>query len=296
MTVHDSALRRSGRLIVTVATPSATSQSSWSVPGMPPTVVPRWPGRWWQIGTVPMVLLIGVAVVVGVVVGRIIPPGPRHLAGLSARWWGLLPAGLALALLSSSLDGAPAVVLGVAGLGTLVTFTAGNLHMAGMGVLTAGLGLNLIAIVVNAGMPVRPEAMVTAGIVTQAAVDAGEVDLSGYRHVERPGERLVVLGDVVPVPFGRTVVSLGDMVVAIGAADVLAHLTRRRRRSERGPVTTADLRHWIPPEEVAVAAVGGRDFGVDPIWRDDIELLDDDIDLGNKPRDPTDPDITVPLA
>ncbi|MGH9119403.1 MAG: DUF5317 family protein [Acidimicrobiales bacterium] len=247
------------------------------------------------MGTVVAVLLVGFAVLVGLVVGRVIPPGPRHLAGLSARWWGLLPAGLALALLSTRLDGAPAVIVGVAGLGGLVAFTSGNLHLAGMGVLTLGLGLNLFAIVVNAGMPVRPEAMVSAGIVSQAEVDAGGIDLSGYRHMERPGERLAVLGDVVPLPFGRTVVSVGDIVVAVGAADVVAHLTRRRRRSERGPATPADLRHWIPPEEVAVAAVGGRDFGVDPIWRDDIELLDDDIDLGNSPPDPTDPDITVPL-
>ena len=214
--------------------------------------MPRWLGRWWPIGTVPMVLLIGVAVVVGVVVGRIIPPGPRHLAGLSARWWGLLPAGLALALLSSSLDGAPAVVLGVAGLGALVTFTAGNLHMAGMGVLTAGLGLNLIAIVVNAGMPVRPEAMVAAGIVTQAAVDDGEVDLSGYRHVERPGERLVVARR----RRSRSLRADGGLAGR--------HRHRRRRGRRRGPSHPAApafrtrARHHGRPPPLDPARGGGR--------------------------------------
>ena len=64
---------------------------------------------------------------------------------------------------------------------------------------------------------------------------------------------------------------------------------------ERGPATPADLRHWIPPDGVAKASVGGADHGVDPIWRDDLELFDSDIDLGNTPRDRTDPDITVPL-
>src|SRR6266508_399899 len=96
------------------------------------------------------------------------------MAGLAARWWGLLPAGLALAVLSTRLDGAVAVIVGVAGLGGLVAFSSRNLHMAGMGVLTVGLGLNLLAILVNAGMPVRPEAMVSAGLVSEA--ETGQID------------------------------------------------------------------------------------------------------------------------
>ena len=245
------------------------------------------------MGTVPGVLLIGIAVVAGLVIGRVMPPGPRHVAGLSVRWWGLLPAGLALALLAGRLGGAPAVLAGVAGLGTLIAFTSRNLHLAGMGVITVGLALNVLAIVVNWGMPVRPEALVSAGVATEEEVDA--LDLSGYRHAQRSGERLAILGDVVPLPFGRTVVSFGDLIVAVGTADVVANLTRRRRRSERGPAPRADLRHWIAPEEVAVASAGGVDLGVDPIWRDDLELLDSDIDMGDTPRDRTDPDITVPL-
>jgi hypothetical protein len=240
------------------------------------------------------VLLIAVAVLAGFLIGRVMPPGPRHVAGWRMRWWGLLPAGLALAVLAGRLDGAPAVVLGVAGLGSLVAFTSRNLHMAGMGVLTVGLGLNLVAIVINVGMPVRASSLVRAGVV-ESAGDVDDSTLSGYRHVERPGERLPVLGDIVPLRVGSTVVSFGDLVIAVGAADVVAHLVRRRRRSDRDAAARADLRHWIPPDEVAKAALGGADPGVDPIWRDDLELFDSDIDLGDTPRDRTDPDITVPL-
>jgi hypothetical protein len=244
-------------------------------------------------GTVVAVVLIGVALVVGLLVGRLIPPGPRHLAGLSARWWGLLPAGLALAVLSTRLDGALAVLVGLAGLGTLVTFTSRNLHMAGMGILTAGLCLNLIAIVVNWGMPVRPAALVTAGVLAEDEV--GSADLSGYRHVEARGETLPLLGDLVPIPVGGTVVSIGDLVIAAGTISVVAHLTRRRGRGDPDRAARADLRHWIPPEEVAVAVSSGADPGADPVWRDDIELFDVDIDLSGEPPDRTDPDITVPL-
>jgi hypothetical protein len=239
------------------------------------------------------VLLIGVALAVGLVIGRVLPPGPRHQAGVKVRWWGLLPAGLALAAIAGRAGGAVAVVLGVIGLGALVAFTSRNLHLAGMGVLTVGLGVNLLAIVVNAGMPVRAGSLVEAGVVT--AAEAGEAEPGGYRHLERPDERLPILGDVIPVSLGRTVVSFGDIIIAFGAADVVAHLCRRRRRGERVESARADLRHWIPPDEVAKAAVGGVDLGVDPIWRDDLELFDSDIDLGNTPRDRTDPDITVPL-
>jgi hypothetical protein len=240
------------------------------------------------------VLLLGVALLAGLVVGRMIPPGPRHVAGLALRWWPLLPAGVVLTALAGRLDGALAVVLVVVGLGALIAFTSRNLHMAGMGVLAVGLGLNLLAILVNAGMPVRPSSLVAAGVIE----DASEVDddaLSGYRHVQRPDERLPLLGDVIPLPIGTTVVSFGDIVIAFGAADVVAHLVRRRRRSERDAAARADLRHWIPPDEVAKATIGGADPGAEPIWRDDLELFDSDIDLGNTPRDRTDPDITVPL-
>jgi Family of unknown function (DUF5317) len=246
------------------------------------------------LGTVGVVLLLGVALLAGFVIGRSIPPGPRHVAGMRVRWWGLVPAGVGLAGLAGRLDGALAVVIVIAGLGALVAFTSRNLQMAGMGVLTIGLVLNLVAVLVNAGMPVRPASLVSAGVVDSAG-DVDDSALTGYRHVEHPGERLPALGDVIPVPFGTTVVSFGDIVIAFGVADVVAHLVRRRRRNERGQVARADLRHWIPPDEVAKAALGGADPGVDPIWRDDLELFDADIDLGNTPRDRTDPDITVPL-
>jgi hypothetical protein len=209
------------------------------------------------------------------------------------QWWWLLPAGLALAGLSARAGGGLAIVLGVIGLGGLVAFAARNFHLAGMGILGAGLALNLVAIVVNAGMPVRASALVDAGVVESGELDG--IELSGYRHLERPGDLLPILGDVVPLPVGRAVVSVGDLLVAAGAAVAIANLTRRRRRPKHAGDERVDLRHWLTPDEVAVAGVNDPDLGVEPLWRDDIELLDVDIDLGNRPADPTDPDITVPL-
>lgn len=238
-------------------------------------------------------LLIGVALIVGLIAGRLVPPGPRHQAGVSARWLALLPIGLLLAMLATRFDGTLAIVTGVAGFATLAAFTFRNLHLAGMGVLTVGLALNLLAVVVNGGMPVRPEALVAADVVGADQLD--QIDLAGYRQLETADDPLPILGDVIPLPIGRSVVSVGDLIIAFGAADLVGNLTRRRRRAAGEQEARADLRHWLPPEEVAIASEGGPDLGVDPVWRDDIEMFDVDIDLGNEPPDPTDPDITIPL-
>ncbi|MGH9243982.1 MAG: DUF5317 family protein [Acidimicrobiales bacterium] len=242
--------------------------------------------------------VIGVAVVLGLIAGRLLPPPPRHLAALAARWWLLLPAGLGLAIGAGSLDSTVALAVGMAGFAVMVTFTARNLHLAGMGVLTVGLAVNLAALVINVGMPVRPNALVAADVVDADRVD--DIDVTGYRHIERPGDLAPILGDVIPLPVGRAVVSFGDLIIAVGAADVVANVTRRRRRRrrERAAAAQVDLRHWVTPDEVALASVGDPDLGIEPLWRDDIELLDVDIDLGNAPldpRDPSDPDITIPL-
>jgi hypothetical protein len=238
------------------------------------------------------VVLIAAAVLVGLIGGRLLPPRRRHQAGVRLRWWGLLPTGLLLALAASRLDGTLAVLTGIAGFAALVAFTSRNLHLAGMGVITIGLALNLLGIVVNWGLPVSPRALVEADVVDAEEVQG--VDLEGYRTLETADDPLPILGDAIPLPFGRRVVSFGDLIVAFGAASVVANLTRRRYRQTREEAR-ADLRHWLAPEEVAVATQGGPDLGVEPVWRDDLELFDADIDLGDKPADPTDPDITIPL-
>ena len=50
----------------------------------------------------------------------------------------------------------------------------------------------------------------------------------GAERTRRPSDRLTVLGDVVPVPALRQVVSFGDLILLAGVSDVAAHLARRR--------------------------------------------------------------------
>ena len=175
------------------------------------------------------------ALIVGVVVGRLLPPlryrrlGAQRLRGAAA-----LGAGVVLAVSADALDGAIAVVVGIIGQGLLLGGVLANLHLVGTGVVAVGLAVNLASMVVDQGVPVRRGALVAAGVL-----DADEVHLAtvrGPRHLERDSDLVPWLGDALPVAPLRTAVSFGDLIVAVGVADVAAHAARpRRRRDQRAP-------------------------------------------------------------
>lgn len=164
---------------------------------------------------------------------------------------GLLLAGVIGQLLAARINGSAAVVLAVASLAGLVAFSIANLHLTGMGVMTIGLGVNLFAIMVNGGMPVSARALVAAKVVT--ADEVARVELRGARHLERPSDSIVVLGDIIPMR--RQVVSFGDLIIAVATADVIAHLARRQRRRQ-GSISSAspDQDCGIAPSPVPSSA------------------------------------------
>lgn len=170
-----------------------------------------------------------VAAALGVVAGYATGGRLRHLGDRPARGWPLLVGGVALQLVPGigALEGA-ALALVLGSLGLLGAFTIANLRLVGMAVVTVGLGLNVVVIALNGAMPVRPAALVRAGVVDDAA-EARTLDLGVKRRLEEPGDRLAVLGDVLPVRPLRQVLSFGDLVLAAGTADVVAHLMHRRR-------------------------------------------------------------------
>ncbi|MGH9115380.1 MAG: hypothetical protein ACRDWW_06065, partial [Acidimicrobiales bacterium] len=72
---------------------------------------------------------------------------------------------------------------------------------------------NFTVTTIDGGMPVRGEPPGAA--------------LGARRHGERPSDRFVALGDVVPVGFLGETVSAGDIVLALGVATAVAALLRR---------------------------------------------------------------------
>lgn len=172
-------------------------------------------------------LLLVVAIVVGFAAGRLRAPQGARAPRLRFEWLPLLGIGAAGNLLAYVLDGTPATLALAASLAVLLGFVGVNTHVTGILVIGLGLLLNLVAVSVNNGMPVRAGALVAAGVVERTEVDT--LEFRGPRHLETSADTVPVLGDVLPLPVGGEVLSFGDLLVVFGAADAVRELARRRR-------------------------------------------------------------------
>jgi len=172
------------------------------------------------------VLLLALAVTAGLVVGLARPPAGIHAVRPRVDRIGLLAVGAGLNALSIVLDGAASVMALAASLAVLIAVAVANRHITGIAVVGIGLFVNLVAVAVNGGMPVRVSAMEAAGLVEPGA----SVEVSDPRHLETSQDPVPVLGDVLPVPFAQEVVSFGDLIIVLGAADAVRELSRRRAR------------------------------------------------------------------
>jgi hypothetical protein len=187
------------------------------------------------------VLLLPLAALVGLAVGRCWATG-RHAARPAIQRSYLLAAGVALRLAVPLAPDDVAPVMLTLAIAVLAWFAAWNLQLTGMGVIAAGLLANLLGVVANSGMPVRPGALVAAGIIERSEVST--VFVTGARHLERPDDPLPIFGDVLPIGAIGTVISFGDLVIFFGLADTAAELTRRRRRVRQATTKAIVVHDW----------------------------------------------------
>lgn len=171
-------------------------------------------------------LFTAVAVAVGIAVGLLTGGRLHHLGERTFHAVPLLVGGVALQLLSGVLTDI-SVALVLLSYVLLLAFCAMNLRLVGMGIVLVGLALNSLVIGVNGGMPVRRSAVVAAGIAGYD--DIPEIRLKGKRHFEDDDDRLMFLADIIPIPGLQEVLSIGDVVMSVGVANVLAHLLRPPR-------------------------------------------------------------------
>ena len=185
--------------------------------------------------------LFAFAALAGIAVGYALGGRLRALAELHLRAPALvwLALGLQLALYAPGARALPdaartgVIVLSVAVVGVwlLVNTRAatGGLRLA-FAVVAAGWLLNVAAIVPNGSMPVSTVALRRAGAPPTLMVDEGHL----WKHVA--ADRATVLpwlGDVLPVRAAGAVVSVGDVVLAVGIGSLVAGAMRRppaRRR------------------------------------------------------------------
>lgn len=107
-------------------------------------------------------------------------------------------------------------------------------------VLCGGWLLNLIAIIPNGGMPVSADALEHVGAQRTMSVTQGHF----YKHVAADRDtQMSRLGDVIPLPFAATVVSIGDIVMLAGIALVVGSgMTGEGLRTGTEPVSSAEIR------------------------------------------------------
>ena len=193
------------------------------------------------------------AVVVGMLAGlaaggRLANAGLRPLRGTGA-----LVAAVVLQVLPALVDvgGGAGLACILGSYGLLLGFTLANVRLVGMPVVLVGLLCNIVVIGLNGGMPVRVEA-VLAVQPDRTPAEVAALDLGAKRHLEDGDDVLTFLGDIVPVrPLGQ-VLSFGDLILAVGIADVVFRLLkpaapiRRRRR-----LTVAEVLAMLPAMPVA---------------------------------------------
>lgn len=114
----------------------------------------------------------------------------------------------------------------------VVAFLLANRRLPGVWLVAAGLALNALVIAANRAMPVDPAAIAAIGL-EGAAVPPGKHTLL------TADTRLPWLADVIPVSWLRSIISVGDLVLAVGLIPMThALMTSPRPRSstrQRGP-------------------------------------------------------------
>jgi hypothetical protein len=113
------------------------------------------------------------------------------------------------------------VALLVGSHGLLLLVVAANYRLPGMPLVGLGLALNLIVMLANGGwMPVTPEALEAAQLDHLVRETNAGARVIGWKNLvlSRGESRLWMLSDIIMIPFPlRTIVSLGDIVLALGA-------------------------------------------------------------------------------
>src|SRR6266581_1911908 len=143
--------------------------------------------------------LILAAIVVAIALGYVLRGSLRNFSGARIRWPLLALAGLALQLWPVSANSSTlGFALLMVSFALLFAFGLLNIRNPGFPLIVVGLCMNALVIGVNHGMPVQRQALIRSG---QGATLTILEDHGGAKHhLAGPGDELMFLGDVIPVP------------------------------------------------------------------------------------------------
>jgi hypothetical protein len=108
--------------------------------------------------------------------------------------------------------------------GLILAFCLANLPTKGFGVIATGIAMNALVIGLNQGMPTRPVGSDASGNRVRKPVEQ-----TVKHREERSDDLLGFLGDKIlfPRPLD-TLVSFGDLVIAVGICELAFYGSRRR--------------------------------------------------------------------
>jgi ABC-type Fe3+-siderophore transport system permease subunit len=107
----------------------------------------------------------------------------------------------------------------------VLAFCARNLVLRGMSIVLIGIACNALIIVLNQGMPVKYPPEWRNQTWTHATVK---------HHPQQPGEQLLILSDIIIVKHPwDTVLSYGDLILAVGLCDASFNTSRDPQRKRK---------------------------------------------------------------
>jgi uncharacterized protein DUF5317 len=114
----------------------------------------------------------------------------------------------------------------------ILAFAARNLVIRGMGIVFIGIACNALVITLNQGMPFKVPAEWRNESWTQPTVK---------HHSQQSDDKLRFLSDIIVVkePFD-SVLSFGDLILAVGLCDVAYNVSRKPKRRRPRPSGRAD--------------------------------------------------------
>ena len=213
-------------------------------------------------------LLTLLAVTAGLVGGYFRKGQVSNIPTLNPKWPLLLAPALVLYVASSV--GIPSYSLNLTLVATygLIIALFRNYAIKGASIIGLGLALNLRVLVLNGGIPVRPESV---EIVNDGVFDPSQ--LNAIELAEDADTGLAFLGDIIPVPIFDTVVSFGDLIALAGLIVLVVNATIKDRPSDL--ISVDDLFDEFDIEPVPTAPT--------------IDLRDEPLDLTEQ----VDSDVTI---
>lgn len=213
-----------------------------------------------------MTVVIPIAVL-ALLAGLVAGGSLRTFEHVRVHWWGAALAGLLLQAAPIAREHELAIAALAGSYSLLMAFALINRRLPGAWLVMVGLGMNLVVVVPNGGMPVSASAVHEAGGPTSAgiATDLKHHEMSG-------GDALSFLGDVIPVPSPIGIVlSPGDVLLYVGVAWFLLAITLGRSGENRRPPARwflmyrgkhLPLESRLPRRTLARWAVSGSPAGV----------------------------------